>query len=202
MSLKIWKSVTAKYARLIARSAAKAWRFLRNKQVILLLRLKGCSVDWSAFVHPDAVLNLSGGKIEIGPYTSIDKGVIIRAMGGFVTVGSNCNVNAYSFLSGGGGLSIADYVMIASHVSIYASNHIFSDTTKPMATQGLIMQGIYIRKDVWIGTGARILDGVEVAQGCVIAAGAVVTKSTLPYTINGGIPSRAIGSRLAVTWPA
>lgn len=198
MSLKTWKSVTAEYARFGARSAGRTWRFLRNKQVILLLRLKGCSVDWSAFVHPDAVLNLSGGKIEIGPNTSIDKGVIIRAMGGFVTIGSNCSVNAYSFLSGGGGLSIAEHTMIASHVSIYASNHVFSDTTKPMGTQGLTMEGVVIRKDVWIGTGVRIMDGVEIAQGCVIASGAVVTKSTSPYTINGGVPARVIRNRLSV----
>ena len=87
--------------------------------------------------------------------------------------------------------------MIASHVSIYASNHVFSDTNKPMNTQGLTTQGIVICEDVWIGTGARILDGVEMAKGCVIAAGAVVTKSTQPFTINGGVPARVIGNRLS-----
>lgn len=188
--------------RMFARYVARTWRYLRNKQTILLLRAKGCSIDWSAFVHPEAVLELSGGVIKIGPNTSIDKGAIIRAMGGRVTIGANCNVNAYTFLSGGGSLDIADFVMIASHVSIYASNHIFSDTSKPMGGQGLTMQGIVIREDVWIGAGVRIVDGVEVAQGCVIASGAVVTKSTLPYTINGGVPARVIGNRLSKGVPA
>ncbi len=197
MSLKKFNTGAGEVLRILARYINRAWRYLRNKQVILLLRAKGCSIDSSAYVHPKAALELSGGSINIGPNTSIDKGAIIRAMGGSVTIGANCSVNAYSFLSGGGGLDVANFVMIASHVSIYASNHVFSDTTKPMGTQGLTMQGIVIRDDVWIGTGARILDGVEVAHGCVVAAGAVVTESTLPYTINGGVPARIIGNRLS-----
>ena len=177
------------------RHMVKRWRYMHNKLTILWLRAKGCSVEWTALVHPDAVLERSGGEITIGPRTSIDKGAILRAMGGAITLGADCSVNAYSFLSGGGGLHIADSVMIASHVSIYASNHVFADIAVPMRVQGLTSLGIVIREDVWIGTGARIVDGVEVGMGSVIAAGAVVTKSTEPLTINGGVPARVIGNR-------
>ncbi len=182
-------------ARGLARVVARAWRQLRNKLSILWFRAKGCNVDWTAWIHPGAVLEGSGGEITIGPRTSVDKGVIIRAMGGRVCIGSDCSVNAYSFLSGAGGLTIADSVMIASHVSIYASNHVFSDVSTPMQVQGLTTIGIVIQKDVWIGTGARVLDGVELGRGSVIAAGAVVTNSTEPFTINGGVPARVIGHR-------
>ena len=181
--------------RTLARGVARAWRRLRNKQGILWLRAKGCSVNWTAWIHPDAVLECSGGEITIGPRTFIDKGTIIRALGGRVAIGSDCSVNAYSFLSGSGGLSIADSVIIASHVSIYASNHVFSDVAVPIQVQGLTTLGIVIREDVWVGTGVRILDGVEIGQGSVIAAGAVVTKSTEPFTINGGVPARVFGHR-------
>lgn len=162
---------------------------------ICSLRFKGCDVDWSAEVHPSAVVERSGGVISIGPRTHLDRGAIVRAMGGTIRIGADCSVNAYSFLSGAGGLSIADSVMIASHVSIYASNHVFSEATKPMRLQGLTTVGIALEEDVWIGTGVRILDGVKVGRGCVIAAGAVVTKSTAPYTINGGVPARVIAQR-------
>lgn len=177
------------------RYVVSRWCYMRNKLTILCLRAKGCTVDWTAWVHPDAVLERSGGEIAIGPRTSIDKGAILRAMGGAITIGADCSVNAYSFLSGAGGLYIAHSVMIASHVSIYASNHVFSDTATPMRLQGLTARGITIYEDVWIGTGVRILDSVEVARGSVIAAGAVVTKSTQPFTIVGGVPARVIGTR-------
>lgn len=178
--------------------AAYIQRWLRralNGGKIAFLRFKGCSVDWSAEIHPSAVFERSGGTIAIGPRTQIDCGVIIRAMGGRIQIGSDCNVNAYSFLSGAGGLDICNFVMIGSHVSIYASNHKFADTSVPMTKQGLDLKGIGIEQDVWVGTGVRILDGVRVGMGSVLAAGAVITNSTESYSINAGVPARQLGSR-------
>lgn len=37
-----------------------------------------------------------------------------------------------------------------------------------------------------------ILKGVEIGRGCTICAGAVVSKSTPPYSIVGGIPAKVI----------
>ena len=172
-------------------------RLLRNCLTLVRLKSIGCSVDWSAIIHPSAVLERSGGTIVIGPRTHVDRGAIIRAMNGKIKIGADCNVNAYSFLSGAGGLDIGDSVMIGSHVSIYASNHIFTNMLVPMNKQGLDLKGIVIERDVWVGTGVRILDGVIVGTGSVVAAGAVITKSTESYSINAGVPARRIGSRIA-----
>lgn len=54
---------------------------------------------------------------------------------------------------------------------------------------------IVVHDDVWIGFRAVILSGVEIGQGAVIAAGAVVTKDVPPYSIVGGNPARVIKSR-------
>ncbi len=40
-----------------------------------------------------------------------------------------------------------------------------------------------IGNNVWIGTGAIILSGVNIGDGAIIAAGAVVTKDVQLYTI-------------------
>ena len=173
-------------------------RWFRNSLTLTILKMKGCDVDWSATVHPSAVFERSRGDISIGPRTQIDRGAIIRAMGGRIHIGEDCNVNAYSFLSGAGGLNICNSVMIGSHVSIYASNHIFRDILLPMNKQGLVLKGIEIEQDVWVGTGVRILDGVRIRTGSVLAAGAVITKSTVAYSINAGVPARQIGSRTTV----
>lgn len=55
--------------------------------------------------------------------------------------------------------------------------------------------GVTIEDDVWMGTGVIVLDGVHVAEGCVIGAGAIVTKDTEPYSIYVGVPARKIGAR-------
>lgn len=86
-------------------------------------------------------------------------------------------------------------MMIASHVSIYASSHVFAELAVPTNVQGLSVQGIENEQDVWVGAGVRILDGVRTGTGSIFAARAVITPSTKPYTINGGVPARKIGIR-------
>lgn len=51
---------------------------------------------------------------------------------------------------------------------------------------------VLINEDVWAGFNVTILAGVEIGRGCTLAAGTVVTKSTPPYSIIGGVPSRFI----------
>lgn len=56
---------------------------------------------------------------------------------------------------------------------------------------------IVLHDDVWIGANAIICSGVEIGQGAVIAAGAVVTKDVPPYAIVGGNPARIIKFRFS-----
>ena len=43
--------------------------------------------------------------------------------------------------------------------------------------------------------GAKILGGVTIGDGAVVAAWSVVTKSVLPYTIVAGVPARPVRQR-------
>lgn len=54
---------------------------------------------------------------------------------------------------------------------------------------------VKIGNRVWIGPNTLILHSVEIGEGAVIAAGAVVTKSVEPYSIVAGIPAKKIGER-------
>jgi acetyltransferase-like isoleucine patch superfamily enzyme len=59
------------------------------------------------------------------------------------------------------------------------------------ATKGDIVIGNY----VWIGQGARILSGIHIGDGAVVAAHAVVTQNVRDYAIVGGNPAREIRRR-------
>ena len=115
--------------------------------------------------------------------------------GGNITIGDFCSINPYTILYGHGNLSIGNNVLIAAHCVIIPANHIFSDLDSPINSQGLTTKGIIIEDDVWIGAGCRILDGVTVGKGSIIAAGAVVNKDVEPYTIVGGVPAKIIKKR-------
>lgn len=54
---------------------------------------------------------------------------------------------------------------------------------------------VTIEDDCWIGANVTILKGVTIGRGCVIAAGAVVTKSFPPYSIIGGVPAKLLKMR-------
>jgi len=52
-----------------------------------------------------------------------------------------------------------------------------------------------IGNDVWIGCNATIIQGVNIHEGAIIAAGSVVTKDVESYTIYGGNPAKKIANR-------
>lgn len=140
---------------------------------------------------------LSGsGSVTIGEGSVIREGAILHTYGGAITIGRNCTINAYCLLQGNGGIYIGNNVLIASHSSLFSSNHNFENVSKPIRLQGESKLGIRISDDVWIGSGARILDGVKIGTGAVIAAGAVVTKDIPDYAVVAGVPAKIIKLRI------
>ena len=58
--------------------------------------------------------------------------------------------------------------------------------------QGITRKGIKIGSNCWIGSKVTVLDGVTVGNGCVIAAGAVLTKSFPDHVVIGGVPAKIL----------
>ena len=54
-----------------------------------------------------------------------------------------------------------------------------------------------VGNDVWIGTEALIMQGINIGDGAVIAARSVVTKDVPPYAIVGGNPAKLIRYRFS-----
>ena len=66
----------------------------------------------------------------------------------------------------------------------------------PIQKQGVTRKGIIIGNDCWIGAKATILDGANIGDGCVVAAGAVVRGNFPPYSVIAGVPAKIIKSIL------
>ena len=55
----------------------------------------------------------------------------------------------------------------------------------------------FIENDVWIGSDVKIIDGVCIGNGAVVAAGALVCNDVPPYSIVGGVPAKVIKYRFS-----
>lgn len=52
-----------------------------------------------------------------------------------------------------------------------------------------------IGNDVWIGQSVKLLNGIKIGDGAIIAAGSVVINDVPSYSIVGGIPAKVIKMR-------
>jgi acetyltransferase-like isoleucine patch superfamily enzyme len=145
-------------------------------------------------IEPNVMIDLGDkGQISIGNRSKIKYGAVLRTYDGIIDIKNRVSIGEYTLCAGQGGLAIHDNVIIAGHCYITASDHIY-DSEMPIRFQGETTKGINIAENCWVGANTTILDGVELGRGCVVGAGAVVTKKTNEYTINIGIPSITIKS--------
>ena len=107
-----------------------------------------------------------------------------------IYIGKNTHINQGCLIDGRGGIYIGDNVSISHNVTIMTGSH--DSNSKYFANKHL---PISIKDYVWIGTNATILQNVTLEEGCVVAAGAVVTKNFPPYSIIAGVPAKIIGER-------
>lgn len=115
----------------------------------------------------------SGVRIEIG------KDAIIK-------IGNGTYINRNSLLISHKSIEIGKDCKISWDVIIM--------DTDQHAIPGTTMEDkpVTIGDSVWIGCRAIILKGVNIGEGAIIAAGAIVTKDILPYSIAGGVPAKVI----------
>lgn len=109
-----------------------------------------------------------------------------------IEIGNHCKINEYAKLRN---VRMGNYVLIAPNVTINGGVHNYEDTETPIALQGGHWEKIEIGNDVWIATNAVITAGVKIGNGCIIGAGAVVTKDCEDYGIYGGVPAKLIRKR-------
>lgn len=53
----------------------------------------------------------------------------------------------------------------------------------------------HIGNDVWVGYGSTIMQGINIYDGAIIAAGSIVTKDVEAYSIYAGNPAKKVANR-------
>ena len=137
-----------------------------------------------------------GNNVKIGAYSQVIASTSFNNIGEYIRIGNNVGLGEFAYLGGGGGLEIGDDCIIGQYLRCHPENHNYQDVDTPIRLQGVHRQGIKIGKNCWIGSKVTILDGVTIGDNCVIAAGAVVTKSMPANSVIGGVPAKVLKSRI------
>jgi len=153
------------------------WRKVWRRARMLLLRRAFSRCGRHFIFDPNGHYNFE--NIEVGNDVSIGDGAILLCSDSRIILGNK--------------------VMFGPKVTVIGGDHNTSQVGRFMydvhEKRPEDDQDVVFEEDVWVGSGAIILNGVRVGRGSIIAAGAVVNKAVPPYTIVGGVPARRISRR-------
>ena len=139
-------------------------------------------------------------NIEVGNNVSIMSQSFLYAKDAVLKIGDNFSMNTNSCLGANiGRICIGDNVLIAQNVVVRASNHSHDSVDIPIKNQGHKYGTIHIEDGVWIGANSVIVANVTIGKHSIVAAGAVVTKDVMPFTVVGGVPAKIIRHRKNMT---
>ena len=142
-------------------------------------------------------------KYSIGQGFHAGRGVQLWAKS-TLKIGDNFYIGRYSQIECD--TIIGDNVIFANYVALIGKyDHNYHQIGTPIRLASSIAQKnynwkglnskIYIEDDVWLGYGVIVISGVTIGRGAIIAAGSIVTKNVLPYSIVAGNPAKSIGFR-------
>ena len=167
-----------------------------QENVIIGQGYKGSSkppiIGKNAFIRSNSVIY---DDTEIGDNFRTGHGVVIREktkMGDNVLIGTNSIIEGHCTL--GNNVSIQSNVYIPTNTII--EDYVFmgpcvciTNDKYPIRID-FDLKGPTIRRGASIGANSTFLSGIEVGEGAMVAAGAIVTHDIPPYYLAIGAPAR------------
>ncbi len=111
--------------------------------------------------------------------------------GSDVDLGEWSFVNHRCYFDSRDTITLGAQVALAPEVMLATSGHL--PTGGPENRRGPYTSGpIHVGAGSWLGTRVTVLGGLTIGEGCIVAAGAVVTKDLDPNGLYGGVPARRL----------
>lgn len=130
------------------------------------------------------MLRLAG--LDVDPSARLGFGLTIR--GPHVRIGRDSSVNDNGVLDRG--VTIGAGTQIAVNCTLLSYTHEIGTSERRAGVTHF--NPCAVGNGCWLGANVTVLPGVKVEDGCVVAAGSVVTKSTAPDGLYAGVPARRI----------
>lgn len=145
-------------------------------------RVEYSQVSRKAKISRHCVLN----HAEVGDYSYVSPNtrIIYASIGKFCSVGGDCVI--------GMGAHTMDFLSTSPIFTMPNNATGYRWTDEALAAE---YRRINIGNDVWIGQRAIIMGGINIGNGAVVGAGAVVTHDVPAYSIVAGVPAKIIRYR-------
>jgi acetyltransferase-like isoleucine patch superfamily enzyme len=137
----------------------------------------------------------TNGGIAIGTGVFVGRNTILSCKNGDIIIGDRANIGFNCEVFSASRVALGADALLAAYCYVVGGDHDFSDTSKAVLAQGRTSAGVEIGPGVWMGAGAKILDGVTIGEHAIIGAQAVVREPVPSYAIAVGIPAKVIGRR-------
>jgi acetyltransferase-like isoleucine patch superfamily enzyme len=145
----------------------------------------------------NAVIDAKGQSnrgIDIGSGVYVGRNTIVYCKGGDIRIGDRVNLSSNCQVFSSNSLEIGEGCMIGAYSYLLSGGEYDRNSPVPYADQsGMETKGpCRIGANCWLGARITVLDGVSLGANCVIAAGAVVTRSFPEKRLLGGIPAKEL----------
>jgi acetyltransferase-like isoleucine patch superfamily enzyme len=133
--------------------------------------------------------------ITLGNGVFLGRGTILSCKDGDITLGESVNIGFYSEIFSGSSVIVGRHGLFAAYTYLVGGGHEFENTDLAVLEQPRSSKGIALGDNVWLGAGAKVLDGVRLGNDVVVGAGAVVTSDLPDGAVAVGIPARVVRQR-------
>lgn len=140
----------------------------------------GTKIGTNSMVGHNSVIRentIIGHDTYIGSLTAIEGDTKI---GNYVGIHTQCHITKFC--------DVGDYTFIAP-IFVGANDQTMSHMR---ASHGQNLVGFTTGRYVRIAVGVTVLPGVHFGEGCVVAAGSVVTRDIPPYKVAMGVPAKVV----------
>jgi acetyltransferase-like isoleucine patch superfamily enzyme len=137
----------------------------------------------------------SNRGIELGRGVFLGRGTILSCKDGDIVLGDHTNLGFYCEVFSGSTVSVGHHGLFAAQAYLVGGGHEFEAAAAAVIDQPRTSRGIVLGDNVWLGTGAKVLDGVRVGSDVVVGANAVVNADLPSGVIAAGVPARVLRPR-------
>ena len=183
--------------------------FVKKVIRVLIVKIKhighGCKISYTCNISPlsrlegmNRIYENTTFKGELGFGSYICNNCILSAdIGRFTSIAPfvRCNSGRHPYTLPFATTAPCFFSLNKNHVqngNTFATKQMFDELAYYDKERQIAVK---IGNDCWIGEGAFLVGGVEIGDGAVVLAHAVVTKNVPPYAIVGGVPAKVIRYR-------